>query len=219
MRRLYHYPLDAFSRQIRVCLMECNIEHELFIEFPWNIQSSNYLQFPCDFPTFVDVDGTAYHGWYAIVEHLNSSGQSVFGNTEKEKAECRRLVSLFNELFYADVTRNIVYEKVIKRYSEHASPDSSAIRRGNNLMKQYLDYIEWLTDRRNWLAGDDFSFADIVTASHISCLDYVGNIEWEKFSIVKDWYVRIKSRPSFRGILHDRVQNITPPEYYQNLDF
>ena len=35
----------------------------------------------------------------------------------------------------------------------------------------------------------------------------------------KDWYVRIKSRPSFRPLLADRVPGVQPPEHYSDLDF
>jgi glutathione S-transferase len=69
------------------------------------------------------------------------------------------------------------------------------------------------------LAGDNFSLADIAAAAQISCVDYVGSIKWDDYPIVKDWYVRIKSRPSFRDILADRIPNIAPPPYYQELDF
>lgn len=222
MRKLYHYPLGAFSRQIRIYLKEKNIEHDLVVEFPWNMQEKGKdedIQLISDIPTLVDLDGVVYQGWYAIVEHLEKQGQSLLGGTEQEKAETRRLVCLFNEMFFAEVTKNIIFEKVIKRYLEHSSPDSSAIRRGNSAIPGYFDHISWLADRRNYLAGGEFSFADIVAAAHISSLDYMGSIEWDRFPMVKDWYVRIKSRPSFRDILNDRVSNVTPPDYYQDLDF
>lgn len=222
MRKLYHYPLDAFSRQIRIYLKEKNIEHELAVEFPWDMrkkEKEDDVLLISDIPTLIDLDAVAYKGWYSIVEHLEKQGPSLFGETEKEKAETRRIVCLFNGMFFAEVTRNIIFEKVIKRYLEHSSPDSAAIRRGNNAIVRYFEHITWLADRRNWLAGEAFSFADIVVASHISSLDYMGSIEWENFPLVKDWYVRIKSRPSFRDILNDRISNVTPPKHYQDLDF
>lgn len=222
MRKLYHYPLDAFSRQIRIYLKEKNIEHDLIVEFPWDMKKkdkSDNILLISDIPTLVDVDSEIYRGWYAIVEHLEKQEPYLFGETEQEKAEVRRIVCLFNSMFFAEVTRNIIFEKVIKRYMDHSSPDSSAIRRGNNAIAGYFEHVTWLADRRNWLAGEMFSFADIVVAAHISSLDYMGSIEWEKFPLLKDWYVRIKSRPSFRDILNDRISNVTPPEYYQDLDF
>ncbi|HEY8579124.1 MAG TPA: glutathione S-transferase family protein, partial [Beijerinckiaceae bacterium] len=33
------------------------------------------------------------------------------------------------------------------------------------------------------------------------------------------WYMRMKSRPSFRAILADRVPGITPDPVYADLDF
>jgi glutathione S-transferase len=36
---------------------------------------------------------------------------------------------------------------------------------------------------------------------------------------VRDWYARIKSRPSFRPLLADTVAGMRPPAYYADLDF
>ncbi|MDR2646169.1 MAG: glutathione S-transferase family protein [Holosporaceae bacterium] len=222
MRRLYHYPLCAFGRMIRIYLQEKALEHELTVDFPWNRKNvfSQHHVFS-DLPTLVDQDGTVLEGWYAIIEHLEQSyrSSSLLGTTQKEKAESRRIAILFNELFFADVTKNIVFEKVIKKHVENSSPDSSCIRKGNSEIKRYFSYITDLVERRNWLSGNEFSLADIAAAAQISCVDYIGSIGWDNYPAVKDWYVRIKSRPSFRGILQDRIANISPPSYYQELDF
>lgn len=222
MKILYHYPLCAFSRFVRIFLQEKLIEHELVIELPWKrkkIVSENHMM--SDIPTLIENDGFALEGWYAIVENIEQSARSrsLLGNSQKEKAESRRITSLFNTMFYADVTKQIVFEKIIKKYISNKSPDSSSIRKGSSELKQYFDYISWLVDRRNWLAGNEFTIADISAAAQISCIDYVGSIEWEAYPIVKDWYVRIKSRPSFRDILQDRISDMTPPAHYQELDF
>jgi glutathione S-transferase len=169
----------------------------------------------------VDSDGIVLEGWYSIIEHMERlhRNNSLLGGTPKETAESRRIIILFNEMFFSDVVKNIVFEKVIKKHMERSSPDSSNIRKGNGDIAKYFDYISWLMDHRNYLAGDRFSLADIAAASQISCVDYVGSIKWDDYPDVKDWYVRIKSRPSFRDILLDRVPNVNPPTYYQELDF
>lgn len=222
MRELYHYPLCAFGRQIRVYMREKSLDVDLIVEFPWERHKKfSDLHFISDLPTLVEIDNNVFEGWYAILEYVEQAYRtnSLLGVTLKEKAETRRVVALFNEMFYSDVTKNIVFEKVWKRYIEHMSPDSSAVRKGNVAMKKYFEYITWLADRRNWLAGNEFSFADIVAASHISCLDYLGSVDWNSFEELKEWYVRVKSRPSFREILSDRIANVTPPECYSQLDF
>ena len=35
----------------------------------------------------------------------------------------------------------------------------------------------------------------------------------------KDWYQRLKSRPSFRPLLAERVRGVTPVSHYADLDF
>jgi len=44
-------------------------------------------------------------------------------------------------------------------------------------------------------------------------------VPWEAHEPAKDWYARIKSRPSFRQILADHVPGAPPPPHYGDLDF
>ncbi len=222
VRELYHYPLDAFGRIARIYLREKAVEFQEIEEYPWSrkkLLSDNHVD--SDLPTLIEKDGTLLEGCYAIVEYIEQTykSNSLLGNSLKEKAEVRRITSLFNVNFFADVTNNIIFEKVIKKYVNKSSPDSASIRKGNNNIKKYFDYIAWLTNIRNWLAGEEFSLADISAAAHVSCLDYINSVEWKSYPEVKDWYVRIKSRPSFRNILKDRVTNVVPPDFYTELDF
>src|SRR5213076_3089474 len=88
-----------------------------------------------------------------------------------------------------------------------------AIRAGHANPPYHLDYLGYLVERRRWLAGDHFSIADITAAAHLSSLDYLGDMPWEAHEPAKEWYARIKSRPSFRQILADHVRSspITSP--------
>jgi hypothetical protein len=44
-------------------------------------------------------------------------------------------------------------------------------------------------------------------------------VPWEEFPAAAEWYARLKSRPSFRGLLADRVPGLPPATAYANLDF
>jgi glutathione S-transferase len=198
-------------------LLECDLVHEI----PWNRRrhfSEKHML--SDIPTLVDKDGHLLEGWYAIVEYLEQTykAKPLLGQSQREKNESRRITSLFNELFFADVTKNIFAEKIIKR-DMNISPDSSVIRKAVAAVGTYMEHIAWLSDQRNWLAGDNLTLADISAAAHLSCLDYFGSVEWDDHPIVKNWYMRIKSRPSFRDILADRIPAIAPASHYQELDF
>jgi glutathione S-transferase len=50
-------------------------------------------------------------------------------------------------------------------------------------------------------------------------VDYLGDVPWEKHAGAKDWYARIKSRPSMRQVLADHISGLKPPAHYADLDF
>ena len=82
-----------------------------------------------------------------------------------------------------------------------------------------MDYIGFLTEKRKWLAGDNFSLADIAAAAHLSAIDYIGDVPWEEHQSAAHWYARIKSRPSFKALLEDKVPGFKPAQHYENVDF
>ena len=86
-------------------------------------------------------------------------------------------------------------------------------------LKNHMKYFEWILERRSFLAGDFFTVADIALAAAISSLDYLSEINWENYNKVKNWYSVIKSRPSFREILEEKIYGIPPHKNYTNLDF
>ena len=135
------------------------------------------------------------------------------------RGEVRRLVAWFDQKFAAEVSGYLIAEKVIKRMRSEGAPDSRAIRAAKENVHYHLDYIGWLTERRTWLAGDQFSLADIAAGAHVSAIDYLNDVPWAEHDAAKQWYARIKSRPSFRPILGDHLPGDPPPRHYADLDF
>ena len=103
--------------------------------------------------------------------------------------------------------------------SDGGAPDAGAIRAARSNIKQHMKYTNWLAGTRNWLAGPRLSYADLAAAGTLSVLDYLGEIDWTDYASAKDWYTRLKSRPSFRPLLSDRVRGLSPVSHYADLDF
>jgi glutathione S-transferase len=222
MRTLYHSMLCPFSRKARILLIEKKVEHELILEPVWERRPEFLALNPMgDVPVLIEDDGFTVTGNQAVSEYIDevAQGQILMGWATRDRAEVRRLVSWFDVKFNDEVTRNLVGEKMGKRLSGEGHPDSRAIRIGSQSLGAHLDFISLLTEERNWLAGDFFSMADITAAAHLSCLDYIGDVPWESYSEAKEWYVRIKSRPSFRPLLAERITGAPPSPHYSNLDF
>ncbi|MEJ0063423.1 MAG: glutathione S-transferase family protein [Alphaproteobacteria bacterium] len=225
MYRLYHHPLDPFSRKIRLLLAEKNLPFELVAEKPWQRRVEFMaLNAAGEVPVMIAVDGILERvlcDSTAIVEYIEETvtAAPMLGQTPEAKAEVRRLIGWFERKFHREVTQNLLDEKAFKRLSGSGEPDSQALRAGYANIHYHLDYIAWLTERRNWLAGDALTLADLAAAAQLSALDYLGDVPWTGHLAARDWYARLKSRPSFRPLLADHIAGFPPPEHYANLDF
>lgn len=222
MRILYHLPLSPFSRKIRLVLSEKRLPFELRVEKVWE-RRAEYLDLnPAGtVPTLIEDHGLVIPDSGVIGEYLEDAypDTPMLGHTLAERIEVRRLVAWFDGKFATEVTRNLVGEKHMKRLLGQGNPDAGALRTGYVAIKHHLEYVGWLSETRRWLAGASISLADFAAAAHFSALDYIGDVDWTVAPAAKEWYARMKSRPSFRGVLADRVPGVTPPEHYADLDF
>lgn len=222
MRRLIHHPLSAPSRKVRVQLKEKGLEATLEIEKPWEGRAEFLALNPAgEVPVLVEEDGAVLADATAIAEYLEEiyPEPALLGTTPAERAEVRRLVGWFDGRFWREVARILVEEKIMKRLTGAGGPNSTALRTGKTNIHAHLDYIGWLTLRRRWLAGDRFSLADITAAAQLSVVDYLGDVPWDEHEDAKQWYQRVKSRPSFRPLLADVLPGAPPPPHYADLDF
>jgi glutathione S-transferase len=222
MRTLYHLWLSPYSRKVRVVLREKKLDFEMKIEKVWERRPEFLALNPAgQVPVLVDEDGLAVVDSGAICEYLEELHPEpiLYGRSAGERAEVRRLVAWFDLKFGREVTQNLVYEKMMKRFLGLGQPSSGAIRAGLHNIHYHLDYIGYLADRRNWLAGEEYSVADIAAGAHLSTVDYIGDVPWDQHPRAREWYARLKSRPSFRPLLADHIPGAPPPAHYADLDF
>jgi glutathione S-transferase len=172
-------------------------------------------------PVLIEPDKTVLSDSMTICEYLEEKYPSpnLIGENLHDRAEVRRIVAWFDQKFSNEVSSKLLNEKVMKRFLGLGEPNSREIRAAQSNIHTHLDYITFLTDRRFWLAGDQLTLADIAAAAHISAIDYLGDIPWNDYKSVKNWYARIKSRPSFKGILSDSIPGLLAPKNYNNPDF
>lgn len=235
MHTLWHFRLCPLSRSIRMALSESGIACQLEEERPWDWRPQFLdLNPAAELPVLRLDDGQLLCGTYAISEFIAEEGIvagidldttatpiALFPGSREDRAEVRRLVDWFNGKMHREVTREFLYEKVYSRTSGGMShtPDVEMLRAIRTNLRYHLSYIGFLAYQRRWLAGDAISYADLAAAAHLSTIDYLGEVPWDEHPAAKDWYMRVKSRPSLRAILADRLPGAHPPAHYVNLDF
>ena len=221
MAKLFHVPLSPFCRKVRLSLAEKKVEVELVEERYWEEDKDFMRRNPAGKVPVLRIDGVTMAESAAICEYIEETRPepALLPKDPVARQEVRRLVGWFDDKFHHEVTSKLLYERVNKKVMKQGYPDSSNVKAGAKAIKYHLDYMAWLLDHRRWLAGDVMTLADFAAAAHLSALDYISDVDWNRSDVVKDWYAKIKSRPAFRSILADQVSGFPPPRHYNDLDF
>lgn len=230
MAVLYHHPFCPFSRFVRLVMAEMGMSADLIEEKVWERREGFLALNPAGTtPVLAEEQIAAVPGSTVIAEWLDETRGLALGERRllpenpAKRVEVRRLMSWFGEKFAEEVSVPLVQEKIYKRFI-HAgtgggSPDTALIRAAKSNIRYHLKYVGFLIRQRNWLAGDVLTYADLMAAAHISVADYLGDVPWDEDQTARDWYARIKSRPSFRPLIADRVPGMAPSVVYADLDF
>lgn len=218
---LYHFPLSPFSRRVRLSLAEKKIEVQLIEERYWEKDPDFLRRNPAGKVPVLRLGSRTYSESGAICEYLEETypDPPLLPRDPEGRFEVRRLVAWFDDKFHTEVTSKLMGERVFRKVMGTGYPDSANVKSGARAIKYHIDYLAWLLDQRRWLAGDAMSLADFAAAAHLSCLDYISDVDWNRSEAVKDWYAKIKSRPAFRSILADQIPGFLPPSHYADLDF
>lgn len=225
MRLLHHWPLDPFSRQIRLILDEKSVRHALQVVLPWERPEALLALNPSGLTPVLEDDAGGQRRVIiearAIAEYLEETTPSpcLLPGGPAERAEARRLVDWFDKVFNGEVNAYLLHEKLEKPVQGLGAPDPQAMREGREHLRWHFDHMRFLLESRDGLAGPRYTLADIAAAAHLSCLDYLGEVPWDDFEPVKQWYQRVKCRPAFRGLLDDKLPGINPSAHYADLDF
>ncbi|MDA8870150.1 glutathione S-transferase family protein [Rhizobiaceae bacterium] len=234
MSLLYQAPLSAASRMVRLVLGEYDLTPPQAEERVWERRPEFLEVNPAGtLPVLVD-DGAIIVGAQTIGEYLDetrgalSRDRRLFPDTPAERAEMRRMVDWALVKLEGEVVRYAVHERITKRQMTveqgGGPPDSQALRAARSNIRYHLAYFAWLLSKKDWIAGPKMTQADLAVAGSLSVLDYMGEIQWAEaeeggFMALRDWYARMKSRPSFRPLLADRLRGLPPVSHYADLDF
>ncbi len=228
---LTHFRLCPHSRSIRLALGELKIDSAFIEEQPWAWQPAFLALNPSGELPVLSLDtGDTLCGAYAISEYLAEASveagaahdlMALFPGPPSARAEVRRLADWFHNKCHREVTRELLAEKVYARLGADngAPPDPAVLRIASANLRYHLSYIGYLAHQRGWLAGDTLSFADLAAGAHLSVIDYLGDVPWLDYPAATAWYQRLKSRPSMRPLLSDRLPGMPPPHAYSDLDF
>ncbi len=220
MNKLYHYFLCPSSRFIRIILSEKKIDFDLFIE-NFNNPSEDYLlKNPGGFfPVLSTSLDENIVGATVIVEYLHDLGAPPKLMNKKNDYEVRKLLFWFETNFKNEVIVPLLREKVFKRFEKNSVTNSHIIRTARLNLKYHMRYFDYLIKENDFFVDDNLTYVDLFYGSSLTVLDYIDELNFFNFEKLKHLYSTVKSRPSFKKVLSDRIVGVNPHSDYHKYDY
>ena len=200
---------------------EHKISYQIQLENYWKPQK-DFLQLnPAGhLPVLINEENFPFIGANACVEYLMDlkSRPDLFVDDYREKAEINRLVHWFDVVFKKEVFDPIIYEKVFSRIVDNITPNSENIRAALNNLDFHIQYLNYLLNNKKYFIKDEITSLDFLAGANFSILDYLGFLNLNSYENIREWYFKIKSRPSFKTLLKDQIVGLNPHENYKNID-
>jgi glutathione S-transferase len=230
MYTLFHHPFCPHSRFVRLVLGEYGLDLRLVEERVWERREEFLTLNPAGTTPVLFAEGKfAIPSAAIIAEYVDEvhvaemDDRRLLPAAMAERIEVRRLTAWFNEKFFEEASSPLVTERIYKRFMAEqdggGAPAAEVIRAAKTNVRYHLNYIGWLAQRRNYLAGERLTYADLAAAAHLSAIDYLGDVPWVEDEAAKNWYARVKSRPSFRPLLSEWLAGVPASRTYVDLDF
>src|SRR5262249_29966388 len=146
MLTLFHHPFCPHSRFIRLALGEYGIAVRAVEERVWERRQEFLVLNPaCTTPVLVEEGHPAVPGAPIIPEYLEETRGAELGEQRLlpresgPRVEVRRLMSWFNDKFFAEVSGPLTMERLYKRHmpvsAGGGSPETDVIRAARNNMR------------------------------------------------------------------------------------
>ena len=211
MLQLIHHPFCPHSRFVRLILYEYEIKVHLIGERVRDRRQEFLALNPAGTLPVLLVEGQSpVPGATVIAEYLDETIGASFGDRRLlplemlTRIEVRQLTYWFSNKFFAEVSGPLTEERYKQYMSLEAgggSPNYALIRDAREIAHDHIAYIDYLLVKRDWLGGPRLSYADLVAAAHLSIIDHLDDLPWDQVKNAKNWFERMRSRPSFELML------------------
>ncbi|CAF0760120.1 unnamed protein product [Adineta ricciae] len=208
--KVYGLAMSTCTQRVTITLAEKGLKYELVnVDFAaGEHKSPKYLEEKQPFgviPVLIDEDGFKIYESRAICRYLEikykgKGTQLIPSKDAAAQGLFEQAVSM--EISYFDPYASpIVYERVTKKMKGLGEPDEARVATLKQQLSEKLDVYDKILSKQPYLAGQEFTLADLFHLPYGSWLVKLGEGNlFESRPNVKRWWDRITSRPSWKAV-------------------
>ena len=210
MRTLYFSLLDPYCAKIRVILRLLN---EDLTEVP--ITSFNhYSQLNTIFTLpIMKIEDTIYSGVNQIISYFNKD--ILYNNL----CDVKNWENWLHENLYHRVYMLTIYEQYTKQiYENNIHINNQLYSFGLYQLNKNLEFLNKYFQNKNWI-HNKYTLNDLTLYVLLLSFHYFGYINWKLYPLLKNFFIRIKSRQELNFLMKDKIPCLNPSPEYTSLDF
>lgn len=216
--KLYTYPICPISNKFKILFKRADLNIEV-IPIISKKQVEKFSNINFHFFPILESDNRNFVGFSTIKNFLYKNVPNKYLTEWIENDSVHYYEEFFDTNMFFDVYKPIIFEKTQKLLIDNNYfPDQNIIKSSLKNMDFYLNTIENLLTRSNWINSQE-TINDFSLFSHLASLDYCFYMPWNQYPNIKEWYRRNKSKEVYNFILKNRIINFSPPKFYEEIDF
>jgi glutathione S-transferase len=205
MIKIHGVNISPFVRKARVALAEKGLTYELVPANPFSPSPEFLALTPLrKIPVFQD-DTVTLPDSSVIVAYLERRHPepALF---PQDPAQYGRALFYeeYGDTIVAGALAPVFLQRIVIPRMMNGTPDEKVIADALSRTPPILDYLEGEIADREWLAGGQFSVADIAVASPFVNWGYAGEkIDANRWPKLASYVTRVHGRPSFRALIEE----------------
>lgn len=203
--KVYGHPASTCVRKVLMTLGEKGQEAEFVMvdimkgeqKQPSYLEKNPFAVVPA-----LEDDGFSMYESRAIIRYLDErlSGPALTPKDIKDRARMEQYISV-EQSYFSPAAMKVIWNLMFKKMMGQ-EPDMAVVEQGKSEVSRTLDIVEKDLARREFLAGDAFTLADITWMPYAQYL--VGSGEGALLTDrpkVGAWWQRVSSRPTWRKVV------------------
>ena len=154
----------------------------------------------------VEIEGNNYFESNAICRFIaERNNNKLYGET----AEQRALINQWVDMATLHIGRWLTvmfFERKIKRVFFNGETDEKNVAEAETFLSQQLPAFESQLNQHNFIAGSEYSIADIIAYSYFSTVPHSG-LDLSTYPKIREWISCVEARPSFKKAMSHLPDN------------